>query len=259
MSVIDNTAGNMRRLNTSRINHEIKSEKSTTEPEQQVDERTTHDQAQLMADDLSALLATRRRTDLDKRSQKLSEQFERVLEEDSEPKVAKIIALVRAGNVSVEALLAYARSLFPDDSDLVLVLRELLKRKNLAELEELLLSDIMQRVLEQADPKHYKAGINVALKARMHGTKMVVSAKVLRETYREFLVSEQGEITQYEQWVEQYGAKKRTAVLEFIASALVYDMQAHDPSCSRDEFGTLLSNLVGLKKIKSSESNFINS
>ncbi|MEJ2794944.1 type III secretion system gatekeeper subunit SctW [Iodobacter sp. LRB] len=231
------------------------------EPEQaEGRERSDQELMLLIQDDLSAVLTQfRRQTGIDKKSQRISEQFERILEDDAEPKVAKVFALLRSQGMSPEVLLAYARSLFPDDSDLVLVLRELLKKRGLEALHSDILEQALEQALMQADPQRCQAGINVGLKAKLHGARMEVSPKALRTAYRDFLGCVENEVAQYEQWVEQFGAQKRGWVLAFLESALIFDIQAHDPSCAREEFGRLLHHTVKLKRVKSSESDFIGS
>lgn len=46
------------------------------------------------------------------------------------PKARQVLSLARLADKSTSWLLQMVRSLFPDDSDLALVLRELLRRKN---------------------------------------------------------------------------------------------------------------------------------
>lgn len=253
MANIDGISFQRHRLEPKRM------EAKAAEPDQpELIERSDQDLMLMMQDDLSAVLTQfRRQTGFDKKSQRISEQFERILEDDAEPKVAKVFALLRSLGTSPEALLAYARSLFPDDSDLVLVLRELLKKRGLEALHSEILEKALEQALMHADPQQCQAGINVGLKAKMYGARMEVSPKVLRAAYRDFLGSTENEVAQYEQWVEQFGLQKRSWVLAFFESALVFDIQAHDPSCAREEFGRLLHHTVKLKRVKSSESDFI--
>jgi type III secretion protein W len=63
----------------------------------------------------------------------------------------------------------------------------------------------------------------------------------------------------YEEWITAYGHERRALVMEFLESALVADMLAQDPSCSRIEFGNLLGKLNELKLLRSSEALFIDS
>ncbi|VVP32300.1 hypothetical protein PS865_04425 [Pseudomonas fluorescens] len=211
------------------------------------------------SDEMSAALRSqfRRRTDFGSKFEGMSESFERVLEEDVIPRARHIIAIASEGNHSLEWLLQQARGLFPDDSDLVLVLRELLLRRGMAEATRERLQMMLQKVLEQAPAKRLKAGINVALKARMFGKALKMRAALMRDTYRSFLESEAGAAQSYEDWITLYGYQHRGSVLEFIETALLTDIDALDPSCSREEFGQLLKKLGDLKRLRSADAAFI--
>jgi len=211
-----------------------------------------------LADDLSAVLAQfRRRADAEKRSLASSDPFERILEEDSEPKVDSLDVIARSSAMSKDVFYNFARSMFPDDSDLVMVLREIIKRRKLAKLDNLIFEELLEEVLENSDKKRCMAGVNIGLKARLFSRKMNVSPQALRNTYRDFIGSDDEEIFQYQRWVEQYGADRRTKVAEFIEVALMHDIKSHDPSCSRLEFGNLLGHMVNIKRLQASDLAFI--
>jgi|GEM_PF-3219107 len=211
-----------------------------------------------LADDLSAVAAQlRRRNDVEKRSPNSSDPFDRILEEDAEPKVEHLLFISYASEITPHELLLQARSMFPDDSDLILVLREIIKRRKVRNEPTDVLEEVMQQVWAETNEKHCKAGLNVGLKAQMFASKMAVTAWALRDTYREFLESGDGEISQYEQWVEQFGTVRRYLVAQFIETALLHDIQSHDPSCSRAEFGALLGHLVNFKKLLASDKAFM--
>lgn len=211
------------------------------------------------SDEMSASLRSqfRRRGDLGTKLEGMSESFERVLEEDVIPKARHIQAIAGQGNRSIEWLLQQARSLFPDDSDLVMVLRELLRQKEMPQLARQRLEVLLQQVLEQAPPKRLKAGINSALKARLFAKALSLRAALMRDTYRSFLESESGAAQSYEDWITLYGYQHRSSVLDFIEAALLTDIEAQDPSCSREEFGQLLKKLGDLKRLRSADVLFI--
>ena len=87
------------------------------------------------SDEMAASLRSqfRRRGDFGDKFEGLADSFERVLDEDVVPKARQIQSLAKLAERSIEWLLAQARGLFPDDSDLVLVLRQLLQEKVMAE------------------------------------------------------------------------------------------------------------------------------
>lgn len=199
----------------------------------------------------------RRRGDFGNKFEGLADRFERVLEEDVAPKASQVQKLAQLPDRSIEWLLAQARGLFPDDSDLVLVLRELLRARDLANAPRQRLETLLQQVLSQAAPKRLKAGINSALKAKMFGKALMLRASLMRDTYRSFLESEEGAAQSYEDWITLYGHQHRGSVLEFIEAALLTDVDAQDPSCSREEFGQLLKKLGELKRLRSADVIFI--
>ncbi|QVW25103.1 type III secretion system gatekeeper subunit SctW [Pseudomonas hormoni] len=211
-----------------------------------------------ISDEMSAALAQfRGRRHFELKSDTLTDNFERVLDDDTVPKVRQILSLARLADKPVSWLLQMARKLFADDSDLALVLRELLRRKKLEKSTRQRLETLLQTVVAQASPKRMNAGINAALKARMFGASMAVRAALLRETYRDFLESDEGPVSCYQDWIALYGPPQRTHVLAFIEAALLTDISAQDPSCSRTEFGQLLARLNDLKRLRSADGLFI--
>ena len=211
-----------------------------------------------IADDMGAALAQfRRRADAEKRAASATDPFERILESESEHKIEGLNVIAGAPELTNAAFLNLARSMFPDDSDLILVLRELIKRRKAGEVGTVALEELLEEIWEKSDKKSCQAGLNVGLKARLFSKKMNVSPKALRSSYRDFLISEDDELFQYGEWVEQYGADRRSMVAEFIETALMHDIHSHDPSCSRAEFGALLSHVVTLRQLQESDNEFL--
>jgi type III secretion system YopN/LcrE/InvE/MxiC family regulator len=245
----------------------LNTEKAATQPQPQPDAQIDLDESGTAAaaqrfvqisDEMSAALAQfRGRRHFELKSESLTENFEKVLEDDTVPKARQVLSLARLGDKPIAWLLQMARSLFPDDSDLALVLRELLRRKKLDASTRQRLETLLQTVVAQGSPKRMKAGINAALKARLFGTTMAVRAGILRETYRDFLESDDGPVSCYEDWVALFGSAQRMTVLAFIEAALLTDIDAQDPSCSRAEFGQLLIKLTDLKRLRSADGLFI--
>ncbi len=194
-----------------------------------------------------------------KREQDAAESFEHILEDDVVPKVDMLLKLSATRKLSLESLLQQARAAFPDESDLVMVLRELLRRRQLTELVKQQLQALLKLVELQAAPRELKAGINCGLKARLFGLQsMQMKPALLRLSYRQFLKNERHEVKEYQDWITCYGYLHRARVLEFIEAALVADMLSQDPSCSRGEFGTLITKLGQLKRLRSGDYLFIN-
>lgn len=212
------------------------------------------------SDNMATLMGQfRSRRDFDKKADETGSQFAQVLDDDGAAKAKALIRVVKSSELSTGELLQQARSLFPDVSDLVLVLRELLRQRQLDAIVRARLEAALRQAEkdEQASPRAMKAGINIALKARLFGAKLALSASLLRASYREFLESEDSEVAIYEEWIMAYGHGRRAIVLEFLENALVADMLAQDPSCSRIEFGNLLGKLNQLKLLRSTEALFI--
>lgn len=212
------------------------------------------------ADEMSVAAGRfRLRREYEKKSSAMEESsFDRVLDDDAQPKVGKLIQTLNGKEGSaITRLLQQARSLFPDESDLVMVLREILYRRNLDELRRKRLKALLSQVEKEADPKRLKAGINVALKARLLGTTLQLTPALLRESYRNFLVNDESDLMQYQTWISVYGVEKRGILTTFMEDALLADIDAADPSCSHSEFFFLQSRIKQIKRIRSSDILFV--
>lgn len=211
-------------------------------------------------DEMSAAMAQfRHRRDYEKKSSSTGEtSFERVLDEDIESKFDKLVKILRGPeSANIDSLLRHARSLFPDESDLVLVLRETLRRRDLDEVVRQRLKTLLAKAENEANPKRLKAGINVALKARLFGKTLMMSPALMRESYRGFLENDESEVEIYQGWVATYGVEKRHVVINFMEDALLADIDSVDPSCNHMEFGYLLGRISQIKLIRSSDALFI--
>lgn len=247
----------------------LNAEKAAEHPQPQADAALDLDDSTTAAtvqrfvqfsDEMSAMLTQfRGRRNFELKSDSLMDNFERVLDDDTVPKVQQVLSLARLADKPVTWLLQMVRKLFPDDSDLALVLRELLRRKKLEKATRQRLETLLQTVVAQASPKRMNAGINTALKARMFGASLAVRAALLRETYRDFLESDEGPLSCYQDWIALYGPSKRMTVLAFIEAALLTDICAQDPSCSCAEFGQLLARVTDLKRLRSADELFVGS
>lgn len=210
-------------------------------------------------DEMSAAMSLfRNRRDLEKRKGvEEGGHYERVLDEEAEGKVSELVRVIQNDNrMSIALLLQQFRSMFPDDSDLVLILRQMLYEDALSEVEKKRLTELLILVERNADPKRLKAGINVALKARLFGRSLEFSPALLRESYRDFVCSDAPEMDLYQGWIEHFGAEKRQPVINFVEDALVADMQSLDPSCTQIEFGQFLRRFSQIKNIRTADSQF---
>ncbi|MCW2481276.1 type III secretion system gatekeeper subunit SctW [Candidatus Symbiopectobacterium sp. NZEC135] len=212
------------------------------------------------ADDMSAVAGRfRQRREYEKKSSAMGESsFDRVLDDDAQPKVSKLIqALNGKEGAAIMRFLQQARALFPDESDLVMVLRELLYRRNLDEIRRKRLKAMLSLVEKEADPKRLKAGINVALKARLLGSTLKMTPTLLRESYRSFLANDDTDLMQYQTWISTYGVENRGILTTFMEDALLADIDAVDPSCSHSEFFFLQERIMQIKRIRSSDILFV--
>lgn len=211
-------------------------------------------------DEMTAFIAQiRNRRDLEKRADFFSDPgLDYVLDDNAEEKVDALIQTIK-GNAKTNSdlLMQHARRLFPDESCMLAALRALRRMRNFS-LDEL---DVIDKALEQAEeeaePKSTKAGINVALKARLYGKKLKMTPASVRSAYRDFIQSEEHELEIYEKWLVFYGTERRHIIIDFMEKAVLTDLEASDPSCNDAEFGYLLSKVSNIKCIRSGDVVFI--
>lgn len=143
-------------------------------------------------------------------------------------------------------LISFARSLFPNDSDLMLALRELLLSRQLTELQKKKIKEAIADLEKFGDTQKMKSGINVGRTARRFsegtGDKQL-SAKDLRNSYLRFLELDLPAGFIYQDWIDEYGCRNRKRLLAFTLAALVADMKSNEPGIHFDEFGPLSAKL----------------
>lgn len=214
-------------------------------------------QALAMSDDLAGLVSSMRRNrarGADEGSPAAQAWHEHVLDPKGPEKLAALrLQLDQLPSVDLATLRGLLSALFTDPSDAVAVLRTLRSGAELEELAEVL--DALEQELMDGGPAQgmaVRAGLNVALKARLHAARLAASPVQLRQSYREFL--DVGEpLDSYEEWIALYGFERRSRVVDFIEHAMAADMYALDPSCSRIEFGQLLQRVRQLTTIRSAD------
>lgn len=225
------------------------------------DEARPSIQAQMadVQDEMATLIAQfGRRRDVGRKGSRLSEDVERILEGEADERIDQLAQLLKVGKANLNELLRQARRQFPDDSDLLLALRELRRRKRLDSEAVDLIDQAMEDVLRSGDTRRIKAGINAALKARVFGKRMQLDPARLRDLYRQFLEFQGESVLVYEDWIDRFGANKRRSIIDYVQAALVYDMQSLDPSCQCPaEFGPLLSLLGQVRVLSSADGVFV--
>ena len=219
--------------------------------------KTVLQQAFDISDDLSALRSSLRRTRSAENEGTEARDvawMDHVLEPKGPEKVAalrqQLQQMASRDQAAIRALLV---ALFPDPSDAVAVLRVLLAEAELDAMRETLAS-LHDELLDPhgMGGRRVRAGLNVALKARLHAPLLKATPAQLRHSYREFL-GEGAPLDSYETWIGLYGFERRGRVVEFIERALAADMYALDPSCSMLEFGALLQRVRQLTTLRSAD------
>lgn len=211
-----------------------------------------------MADDLSILKTSlRRRRDGEGESVSSEAWIDHVLEEHAEERFIQLKAVLSQGRDSLAAFRSMLGQLFPDPSDMAAVLQALLADDELAEELRSELETLLASFKEGSDARAIRAGVNVAIKAKLGARRTGVDAKGLRSAYRRFLERDLAITSLYELWIEQYGFEHRFNVIDFVENALAADMYALDPSCSRIEFGQLLQSSRSLATLRSSDNTIL--
>ncbi|WP_119712064.1 HrpJ domain-containing protein [Arsenophonus endosymbiont of Aleurodicus floccissimus] len=141
-------------------------------------------------DDMSMVMSQfNRRQDLQKKQQDSNKINSRILEDNADRKLATVIKLLNNQKNKLADILALLRQFFPDDSDFVSVLKELLRRRyfsaSLAIEVEAEINSLCQDTNQRA--KANRAGINIALKAKQFSYQTALSAMKLRQLYRDFI------------------------------------------------------------------------
>ncbi|EHF3472365.1 YopN family type III secretion system gatekeeper subunit, partial [Proteus mirabilis] len=124
---------------------------------------------------------------LDKKANKGQEALY-IAEDGADEKLDKVMLQFRKSGRSLQELLQYLRKMFPDPSDLVMVLRELLRKKKLGAQLDAGIENEINRLLAGEEGKQIKAGINIALQAKAFAKLLCLDASVLRDLYRSYII-----------------------------------------------------------------------
>ncbi|HEB1786659.1 TPA: YopN/LcrE/InvE/MxiC type III secretion system gatekeeper [Escherichia albertii] len=182
---------------------------------------------------------------------------EYILEDHAVEKTDKVMEALKTAATHEHELYAFAKKLFPDESDLVIVLRGILRKKQISERARLNAEALLKKVNEETTKKFINSGINSALKAKLFGKTLSLNPKLLRTSYRQFLMAEEDAIDTYVEWIGSYGYQNRSMVTKFIKESLFSDINALDASCSSLEFGLFLNKLAKLLSLQSAENLFL--
>ncbi len=193
----------------------------------------------------------------EKFNKNLTKYSDKILDEKKIKKLNEILRSPRISELNVNELLFEFQRRYTDISDLILLLRGLIKDNRLDDELKEKLKDVLEIVERDADPKELKAGINCALKAKIFGKHLLLRPSLLRASYRQFITSSESSVEFYENLISTFGYKKRKFILEFLEDSLLIDIASQDPSSSTLEFGYLIGKLKMMRQIKSAENVFI--
>ncbi|MBN3264703.1 invasion protein [Pectobacterium brasiliense] len=169
-----------------------------------------------------------------------------MLEDQADEKLGSLIKQVSANTQRFGNLLNFARGFFPDDSDLMLALLELMRSRKLSELQKKKVKEAIKDLNKFGDSKKIQSGINVGRIAKRFSDAeegRTLSAKDFRSSYVRFLGDTLPAGFIYQSWINEYGCNNRQCLLAFALSALVADMKANEPGPHFDEFGPLSDKL----------------
>ncbi|GKW40832.1 MULTISPECIES: HrpJ domain-containing protein [Pectobacterium] len=182
-----------------------------------------------------------------------------MLEDTADEKLGSLIKQV-AKTHDLRNLLNLARGHFPNDSDLMLALRELLLSRKLSELRKKKVKEAIKDLENFSDSKKMQSGINVGYIAKRFSNAegdRPLSAKDLRSSYLSFLELDVPAGLIYQSWINEYGCHNRQCLLAFTLSALVADMKASQPGIHFDEFGPLGKKLSYARSIHTLDHNLL--
>ncbi|MBB7477137.1 YopN/LcrE/InvE/MxiC type III secretion system gatekeeper [Escherichia coli] len=182
---------------------------------------------------------------------------EYVLEDQPIEKTDKVMEALKAATTHDYEVYSFAKKLFPDESELVVVLRAILRKKQISENVRLNAEALLKKVNQETTKKFINSGINSALKAKLFGQALSLNPKLLRASYRQFLMAEDDAVDTYVEWIGSYGYQNRILVTKFIKETLFSDINALDASCSSLEFGMFLNKLSQLLSLQSAEALFL--
>lgn len=227
--------------------------------------------AMSMADDMAALLSAflQNRVPGKKDSElppSVNKACEAILAPERQSAISKIRAFALSAGMNSRTFLAFLKQQFPDAMQIALLLQAMIRQKRLKNHDEdvmpdvplSLLEDTLKLLLQGPEKKGLRAGLNTEVQTRQYSSLLQQDEKKLRKMYYEFISLNQTPIIIYQEMYNTFGADKIKLGLEYFTLALHSDINSHDPSCSKDEFGRLLEANYRLSILKSASETFIN-
>ncbi|HCU0879776.1 TPA: type III secretion system gatekeeper subunit SctW [Morganella morganii] len=170
--------------------------------------------------------------------------------EGAETKLDRVVKWFAACGRSVREFLDYVRNLFPDPSDYVMALRSLLRKLPFSAEEAAEIDAEIEQLLYGEFAQETRAGINIALKIRLHAPVTQLDCAQLRMVYRSYISWKFDILYLWKVWLEQYRKSRVRSLLNYVRDSLVCDMAAVLPSCSHhSEFGELTTRLHTLNQL----------
>lgn len=239
--------------------------KPDSEPAEQIDDSEISQRGQGVIDNNSeyasmTMLASQliRRKSMALESEESSPFSERVLDEQADDKINHVEQVLRGETMTSHQLNRFLQGFFPDPSDLLMVVYELLRRKKLSKAMEKTLLRLQKTLQQGAQSRETLSGVNIALTARAFSEPMAKTAGELRMLYREFISYDGPAIYLYQQWIEEMELQEREWLLRFFSRALASDMQGLLPGgLNMMEFAQLYCQVGRLREIQSADAQFV--
>ncbi|OAT44969.1 type III secretion outermembrane contact sensing protein [Proteus hauseri ATCC 700826] len=232
-----------------------KSQQETEYKQPNISEKQNYqNQLAEIADDMS-MVATQFSQNFSKRLDRKADKGKNTLyitEEGADRKLNKVMMMFKKSGRSLQELLSFLRKIFPDESDLIMALRELLRKKKLGAQLDAGIENEINYLLNSENAKNIRAGINVALQAKTFAKLLSLNPSSLRGLYRNYLNLDLDPIYFFKLWINEYDITQCNIILNFLTQSLVCDMQSLMPSCSQSsEFGQLLGRVNKLRGLYS--------
>ncbi|OON41070.1 hypothetical protein BTJ39_03625 [Izhakiella australiensis] len=267
-------AGNMT-INQAPVNNDLieSLQAMQDKAEVKVTYSTASSVAMTMADDMAALLSTFLQNRMPgKKNNEVATSVERacdaILAPERPAPISKIREFACSTGMNSKTFLAFMKQMYPDPMQLALLLQAMIRQKKhnraadddeLADVPLELLEDTLNLLINGPGKKGIRAGLNTESQTRQYSSLLQRDEKTLRNMYYEFISLKQEPVVTYQEMYANFGADRIKTGLDYFTLALHSDINSHDPSCSKDEFGLLLEANYRLCLIKSASENFISS
>lgn len=184
--------------------------------------------------------------------------IERILDDNADEKVSHIEKIINREEMTPPKLRSFLAQFFPDPSDMLMAIFELLRRKKLTNKIVSNLNKLKNALTEEDTERRTEAGANVALSARLFSHSLDKTSIQLRDIYRDFICYDGPIIYIYEQWVSEITSQQREVMLRYLTRSLACDLQSIPTgNINVVEFGDLFRRIGGLREIQSVEILFL--